>query len=100
MIVHDVCCVFRTDNAQTVDEDHYLHLQPDIEYLAPYDAISVSSQVPANDVDDAGYLRPQPSAQYAESHQAMSSATSTSATNNNKPSSSEQYCYVTPRPMQ
>jgi len=96
--VHVVSCVFRTDNAQAVNGDHYSHLQPDVEYLAPYDIISVSSQVPTNDVDDAGYLRPQPSIQYVESHQAVS--TPTTATNNNKPSLSEEYCYVIPRSMQ
>ena len=64
-------CVYSTDNTQAVDEDHYSHPQPDVEYLAPYEVISVSSQVPANNVDEAGYLRPQPSIQYVASHQAV-----------------------------
>ena len=98
-LVHTLCCVYSTGNTQGVDGDHYAHPQPCIKYDTSYEAISLSSQVPTKDVDEAGYLRPQPSIQYVESHQAVSSPNPTTATDN-KPSSSEEYCYVTPRSMQ
>ena len=77
--MHTSSCVYSTDNTQAVDEDHYSHPQPGIEYLTPYEAISLSSPIiPTNTVDDAGYLHPQPSIQYAESHQAVSTPTTVS----------------------
>jgi len=54
-----------------------------------------------NDVDKDGYLRPQPSVGYVESHQVIPVSSPTPAiTNDNTYLSSEEYCYVTPPPVQ
>jgi len=87
----------RSSNSPTkdVDGDHYLRLQPRINDVEPYQAISVSSLTPTDDVDKDGYLRPNPG--YAESHQAISR--SAHIPTDSTPSSSD-YCYVTPPSLQ